>query len=192
MWRRLRPIGVAALVGAMGLAGAVSNAVVARAAAPPAPWSVVSSPDQTGTLSEISGISCTTASFCVAVGNYQPGSPRSQVLVEMWNGTSWSVVAAPNPSPTDDFLTGVTCMTTTACIAVGDTESAGWTSAFIEFLERFDMDGDCDPESECRGPVLLELHLVPGDELLRCCRLLFERHRHGADAAALDCRRLGI
>lgn len=132
MWRRLRPIGVAALVGAMGLAGAVSNAVVARAAAPPAPWSVVSSPDQTGTLSEISGISCTTASFCVAVGNYQPGSPRSQVLVEMWNGTSWSVVAAPNPSPTDDFLTGVTCMTTTACIAVGDTESAGWTSAFIK------------------------------------------------------------
>jgi hypothetical protein len=116
----------------MGLAGAVSNAVVARAAAPPAPWTVVPSPNQTGTLSEISGISCTTASFCVAVGNYQPGFPRSQVLVEMWNGTSWSIDAAPNPSPTDDFLTGIACLTTTDCIAVGDTENEGWTGAFIE------------------------------------------------------------
>jgi hypothetical protein len=42
-------------------------------------------------------------------------------LVERWNGTSWSIVTSPSPSPgtTDAVLIGVACPSKTSCYAVG-------------------------------------------------------------------------
>ncbi|MGO9874955.1 MAG: hypothetical protein ACLPVY_14270 [Acidimicrobiia bacterium] len=58
---------------------------------------------------------------CVAVGS--SGSSTNQEfksLVEQWNGSHWSIVASPNAggAPDNDLL-GVSCTSTTNCVAVG-------------------------------------------------------------------------
>jgi len=41
-------------------------------------------------------------------------------LIESWNGTRWTVVHSPNPTPSSDtFLSGVSCPAVNACTAVG-------------------------------------------------------------------------
>lgn len=42
------------------------------------------------TLSVLDQVSCTRASFCLAVGN-----DGSHTIAEQWNGTSWRVQATP-------------------------------------------------------------------------------------------------
>jgi IPT/TIG domain len=70
------------------------------AAAAPATWTIMPSPTAT-----LSGISCTSASSCVAVGN----------VIEQWNGSAWS----STPGPTAG-LKGVSCATASFCVAVGN------------------------------------------------------------------------
>ena len=87
-------------------------------------WSVQATPNPTGvTSSVLSGVSCTSSSACTAVGNgYTGGFPSStdSSLVEVWNGTSWSVQATPNPTGvTSSVLSGVSCASPAACSAVG-------------------------------------------------------------------------
>ncbi len=73
----------------------------------------------------LSGVSCATATFCVAVGGHyfanSAGFADEQTLVEMWNGTSWTIAKAPNPVVGERSLLGVSCPTTTFCVAVGQT-----------------------------------------------------------------------
>jgi hypothetical protein len=57
-----------------------------------------------------------SATACTAVG-YSDYS--RDTLAESWNGTAWSVVPSPNPAPNGDFLDGVSCVSATACTAVG-------------------------------------------------------------------------
>ncbi len=66
--------------------------------------------------------------FCVAVGFYGPPqiSPvPPQTLIESWNGHGWSIVPSPNVPPTstnrfnENVLSGVSCSSPTACVAVG-------------------------------------------------------------------------
>jgi hypothetical protein len=72
-----------------------------------------------GTLNTLDAVSCTSASNCVAVGNYQ-NSADSYALAEHWNGSTWALQAPVNPSgDTAFFLAGVSCPTATYCIAVG-------------------------------------------------------------------------
>ena len=60
-------------------------------------WSIVSSPNPgTSPYNFLSGVTCTSASQCWAVGYYVNGSGFGQTLIEQWDGTSWSVVASPN------------------------------------------------------------------------------------------------
>ena len=85
-------------------------------------WSLLTSPPTTGNQVDLYGVSCTSTTFCQAVG-YVDGSPY-QTLIESWNGTSWSISPSPNLSTTDDQLTAVSCTATNFCEAVGD----GWSS----------------------------------------------------------------
>jgi hypothetical protein len=53
------------------------------------------------------------------------GSSTSEsfTLVEMWDGTTWSVVPSPEPSTAStpfNRLSGVSCISTTSCTAAGD------------------------------------------------------------------------
>ena len=76
--------------------------------------------------SGLTGVSCTSASFCSAVGsNFDPVSAVSATLAERWNGTSWSVQSTPSPAGGSfTALNGVSCTTTTACEAVGTVQQA--------------------------------------------------------------------
>ncbi len=44
----------------------------------------------------LNGVSCTSPSSCMAVGEFT-GIGNEMTLAEAWNGTSWSVVKTPRP-----------------------------------------------------------------------------------------------
>jgi hypothetical protein len=66
----------------------------------------------------LNDVSCTSASACVAVGDYKSGAvPRAYAL--KWNGTSWSLLSPLNLSESENILYGVSCTSASACTAVG-------------------------------------------------------------------------
>jgi len=72
------------------------------------------------TASVLSSVSCTSATACVAVGNYQNGTNHHVAFTEIWNGLSWSVTSFPPVSGSiDSVLTAVSCHGAHACTAVG-------------------------------------------------------------------------
>jgi hypothetical protein len=86
-------------------------------------WKVEATPNPTGaTSSVLSGVSCPSSSDCVAVGNaYSSNTESIPTLAEVWNGKSWAIKPTPNPKgATDSVLTAVSCTSSTACTAVGD------------------------------------------------------------------------
>jgi len=83
----------------------------------------------------LTGVSCISARFCMAVGDYIRGvgarpSPgrRDRTLAEIWNGSRWRIVRTPNPSRLSQFR-GVSCTSSTACTAVGSSAAGQWTLA---------------------------------------------------------------
>src|ERR1700722_4569626 len=50
---------------------------------------------------QLNNISCTSASFCVAVGQQNVGTGGG-TLTEVWNGTAWKVVPSVNAPATTD------------------------------------------------------------------------------------------
>ncbi|HEV2451668.1 MAG TPA: hypothetical protein VGS62_07060 [Streptosporangiaceae bacterium] len=70
------------------------------------------------TRGALQGVSCLTASRCTAVGFYvKHNATRS--LAESWDGTAWTVQAAPSPAALNSSLNAVSCATSTSCMAVG-------------------------------------------------------------------------
>jgi hypothetical protein len=81
-------------------------------------WAVSPSPDQ-GTISNaLSGVSCTSAVDCVAVGSTGGGATAS-TLIESFDGSTWSIVPSPDPGTLFNTLNGVSCVSATSCVAVG-------------------------------------------------------------------------
>jgi hypothetical protein len=69
--------------------------------------------------SELTAVSCPGPTTCLAVGRNWNGS-NYQLFAERWNGTSWSIVPIPSPSAAlYSGLNGVSCASTTNCVAVG-------------------------------------------------------------------------
>jgi hypothetical protein len=67
----------------------------------------------------LSDVSCTTSTFCVAVGSENSGAGGG-TLIEQWNGATWSVVPSVNaPATTGDTLNSVSCVGISFCLAVG-------------------------------------------------------------------------
>lgn len=76
-----------------------------------ASWSIVPSPTQSGSYSDLFRVTCTSASDCWAVGYGQ-----GETLIEHWDGTAWQIVATQN-QPGE--LHGVACASATDCWASG-------------------------------------------------------------------------
>ena len=99
-------------------------------------WTIVPSPNVSGALANfLTSVTCTSQTTCLAVGYSETynGAYSYQTLVEQWNGTSWSIVASPNASATqDNQLLGVTCASATNCFAVGFYSDGGDTKTLIE------------------------------------------------------------
>jgi hypothetical protein len=73
-------------------------------------WSITSSDPNEG----LGSITCLNVNFCVAVG-----ATGTSTFIEAWNGTSWSVMPSPNQGTSGSYLTGVSCSSSTSCVAVG-------------------------------------------------------------------------
>jgi hypothetical protein len=78
-------------------------------------WSIASSPNP-NTDDLLFGVTCPSASQCWAVGFTSSGSTGG-TLAERWNGASWTVVHTPASS--DSELDGVSCASTSDCVATG-------------------------------------------------------------------------
>jgi hypothetical protein len=75
--------------------------------------------------SMLTGASCASAHFCMAVGiGYPEAIPLpfyDRTLAELWDGSSWTVQPTPDPSDAggENELAGVACASVTNCMAVG-------------------------------------------------------------------------
>ena len=114
------------LVGAPIVAAVAVAALLAMSAVPalaqPASWTVVPTPSVTsGYDVMLFGVSCTSTSFCVAVGRYIANSDNTpQTVIETWDGSKWSLTLGVDASPSEpNGLSGVSCTSTSFCVAVG-------------------------------------------------------------------------
>ena len=88
-------------------------------------WSIVSSPNTSTTQSNyLDGVSCTSATSCMAVGSFNTGT-GDRNLAEAWNGTSWSMVPVPSTTSYINDLLKVACSSASACAAVGYQRAQG-------------------------------------------------------------------
>ena len=71
----------------------------------------------------LGGVSCASATMCFASGYEGHAHGPMTVLVEGWNGTTWS--AQPAPSSFQGALTAVSCASPAFCMATGDIINAG-------------------------------------------------------------------
>jgi hypothetical protein len=84
-------------------------------------WSKVESPSPGRHISELDGVSATSANDAWAVGYYENAPARTQnfhTLILHWNGTAWSKVKSPSPG-IHSLLEGVSARSRTDASAVG-------------------------------------------------------------------------
>jgi hypothetical protein len=89
-------------------------------------WTVQPTPNPPPSpASYLYGVSCTSATMCVAVGNYERhGCECSGVwatLAEVWNGTTWVIVHTVSRGGDVSALYSISCISAT-CVAVGSYE----------------------------------------------------------------------
>jgi len=101
-------------------------------------WSVQSTPAfGNGGVTGLLGVSCVSAAWCMAVGGYDPvGSNVPSTLAEMWDGSDWVIVPSPSPGPggPDAELDSVSCVSASACMAIGDSNDG----SFAGLAEQWD------------------------------------------------------
>ncbi|MCW2495517.1 hypothetical protein [Jatrophihabitans sp.] len=96
-------------------------------------WRTLPTPIPKGSMDGyLSGVSCVSAVWCMAVGHYQNSAGVSRVLAQRWNGTSWTASTVHNAATSADQLTGVSCHTATFCAAVGTVGIGSTSRAVIE------------------------------------------------------------
>ena len=93
-----------------------------------ATWALQSSPNSSSNQNNVLySVSCVEISFCTSVGVFQNSSNVNQTLILYWDGNRWFIPQSPNMgSNQSNDLTGVSCTSPFACLAVG---SWGTTTA---------------------------------------------------------------
>jgi sugar lactone lactonase YvrE len=78
------------------------------------------SPVEGGAVTALSGVSCSSGSFCLAVGRTKGESSSEAGFAERWSGSGWKIVSPPTPAGAEHAaLAGVSCTSLAACTAVG-------------------------------------------------------------------------
>jgi hypothetical protein len=115
-----------ALAGVAALALAAPGP--ARAATASSPWHADTVPLPAGAASgSLHGVSCLSATDCVAAGNYRNGA-RYFPLAEAWDGSAWTVQRPPTPpGASSSFLQAISCHSATSCWAAGYWENGSGT-----------------------------------------------------------------
>jgi hypothetical protein len=82
-------------------------------------WVMKPTPNPTGAqFTLFSGVSCTSATACMAVGEFANSASEIVAMAEAWNGKTWTIEPTPNPPGTNE-LNAVSCTARTVCTAVG-------------------------------------------------------------------------
>ncbi len=86
-------------------------------------WQAVSVPKPEGATNVfLEGVSCNSATSCLAVGYYSNGS-NNYPLAERWDGTKWTASSPSLPSgATKGYLYGISCSSASNCWAYGKTQ----------------------------------------------------------------------
>ena len=83
-------------------------------------WSIQATPaPAAGVDEQLNAVACPGRRSCMAVGYSVLGSGASIPLAERWNGSSWSVLPAGDPSGGGGQLSAISCPSAAFCIAVG-------------------------------------------------------------------------
>jgi sugar lactone lactonase YvrE len=104
-------------------------------------WTLQSVPAPSGAKSTVlSGVSCTSASECIAVGASENASGVTVPYAARWSGGTWSEQSMPTVSEggTITALLAVSCTEAAFCMAVGRTKGeTGVVASGREFAERW-------------------------------------------------------
>jgi hypothetical protein len=98
-------------------------------------WTLQSVVEPGTTQNELKAVSCTSETACVAVGTFVASNadPYARTLVEVWDGTAWTVQDSPDPAGPYNTLSSVSCTSSTMCIAVGENhDPEGFVSNLAE------------------------------------------------------------
>lgn len=106
----------------VGQAASAQNPEVAETSNGGSTWTTFSNlpavtPDSNGNTYGLNGISCTSATSCVAVGGVNGGAGPATVISTTDGGTSWSLSAAPTLSDAQDLFS-VSCLADSKTSAV--------------------------------------------------------------------------
>jgi len=67
----------------------------------------------------LDGVSCAAGASCIAVGRSKLGHLKGP-FAESWDGNNWSIDPSASPSQTTGALNAVSCVSSSACTAVGN------------------------------------------------------------------------
>lgn len=81
---------------------------------------------------ELGGVSCASATSCMAVGDYTSASGRLIPYSALLTGGTWRVQLAKAVGRASTIFQGVSCAAAAKCVAVGDSVSGRSTAAFAE------------------------------------------------------------
>jgi hypothetical protein len=80
-------------------------------------WAVVPSPNPTDfDTGSLNGVTCVSASHCIAVGGYEASDGAGKTLIEENTGSGWTIVPTPNSYY---YLEHIACTSAGRCIALG-------------------------------------------------------------------------
>ncbi len=85
-------------------------------------WTTQTTPTPEGATESgfYGGVSCWSSTGCVATGEYKNNLGAVVTLAEEWTGSEWIIKTTPNRSgATASYLSGVSCVTSIACVAGG-------------------------------------------------------------------------
>ncbi len=149
----------AALIGATVLA--VSTTAQAATG-----FTTMASPNPGANYNEIDGVAAITASNAWAVGFQRSTGLLFHVLVEHWNGTSWSVATSASlPSSDDTRLHAVAALSSTDIWAVGSKTTPASTQSLIEKWNGTSWSVVPSPAGEPADSELLGVAAVSADDI---------------------------
>jgi hypothetical protein len=83
-------------------------------------WTISAAATPAGATSPLlRGVSCTSSSFCIAVGRYSNAEGKDRTLAESWNGSAWTILTTPFEEGGTNTLNAVSCTSSTSCTAIG-------------------------------------------------------------------------
>jgi photosystem II stability/assembly factor-like uncharacterized protein len=93
-----------------------------------------------GSTPQLSGVSCPTATECMAVGSNGASLPGSGVVITTSDaGATWSPAASPQNAL---VVSSVTCASPTDCTAIVSDGTSTWSAHSADFAQTWQQEGD--------------------------------------------------